>query len=120
MIKTALVLGGGGFIGSHLVKRLKEEGYFVRAVDLKKPEFWKSYADEFIVGDLRNPQITNSAFSHLEEKTNFDEVYQLAADMGGAGYLFTGDSDADIMHNSGLIPVNVLHAANEKRCTNLF
>ena len=120
MIKTALVLGGGGFIGGHLGKKLKEEGYRVRAVDIKHHEYWKSYADEFIVGDLRNPQITNSAFSHLEEKTYFDEVYQLAADMGGAGYLFTGDSDADIMHNSGLINLNVLHAANEKGCGKLF
>ena len=107
-MKTALVLGGGGFIGSHLVKRLKEEGYYVRAVDLKKPEFWKTAADDFIIGDLRWSHICSAAFRPLEEKRRFDEVYQLAADMGGAGYLFTGDSDADIMHNSALINLNVL------------
>ncbi len=120
MIKTALVLGGGGFIGSHLVKRLKEEGYYVRAVDLKKPEFWESFADEFIIGDLRNPDIANASFSGLEDRKQFDEVYQLAADMGGAGYLFTGDSDADIMHNSGLINLNILKAAENKGCSRLF
>lgn len=107
-MKTALVLGGGGFIGSHLVKRLKEEGYWVRAVDLKKPEFWDTYADDFIIGDLRHAHICASAFRPLEDLRGFDEVYQLAADMGGAGYLFTGDSDADIMHNSALINMNVL------------
>tara|TARA_Y100000287_G_scaffold35232_1_gene26433 strand:+ start:1926 stop:2909 length:984 start_codon:yes stop_codon:yes gene_type:complete len=107
-MKTALVLGGGGFIGSHLVKRLKEEGYYVRAVDLKKPEFWKTAADDFIIGDLRWSHICSAAFRPLEDKRRFDEVYQLAADMGGAGYLFTGDSDADIMHNSALINLNVL------------
>ena len=120
MIKTALVLGGGGFIGSHLVKRLKEEGYYVRAVDLKRPEFWESFADEFIIGDLRNPDIANASFSSLEDRKQFDEVYQLAADMGGAGYLFTGDSDADIMHNSGLINLNILKAAENKGCGRLF
>jgi nucleoside-diphosphate-sugar epimerase len=107
-MKTALVLGGGGFIGSHLVKRLKEEDYWVRVVDLKEPEFWESFADDFIIGDLRANHIASAAFRPLEDVRHFDEVYQLAADMGGAGYLFTGDSDADIMHNSALINMNVL------------
>jgi len=107
-MKTALVLGGGGFIGSHLVKRLKDEDYWVRAVDLKKPEFWDTFADDFIIGDLRHSHVCSAAFRPLEDVRGFDEIYQLAADMGGAGYLFTGDSDADIMHNSALINMNVL------------
>ena len=119
MKKRALVLGGGGFIGSHLVKRLKEENYFVRVVDLKKPEFWKSFADEFIIGDLRDPEVAASSFKDLDEGY-FNEVYQLAADMGGAGYLFTGDSDADIMHNSGLINLNVLHCLTKNPVDKVF
>jgi len=107
-MKKILVLGGGGFIGSHLVKRFKQEGNFVRVVDLKYPEFSKSPADEFIIGDLRNQQICDNAFN-----IRFDEVYQLAADMGGAGYIFTGLHDADIMHNSALINLNVV-----ERCHN--
>jgi nucleoside-diphosphate-sugar epimerase len=107
-MKKILVLGGGGFIGSHLVKRFKREGHWVRVVDLKYPEFSKSPADEFIIGDLRNQQICDKAFD-----VQFDEVYQLAADMGGAGYIFTGEHDADIMHNSALINLNVV-----KRCHN--
>ena len=119
-MKTALVLGGGGFIGSHLVKRLKEEKYWVRVVDLKKPEFWESPADDFIVGDLRKPYICDSAFAKLEDVRGFDEVYQLAADMGGAGYLFTGDSDADIMHNSALINLNVLTKLEDNKIGKIF
>jgi GDP-D-mannose 3',5'-epimerase len=107
-MKKILVLGGGGFIGSHLVKRFKREGHWVRVVDLKYPEFSKSPADEFIIGDLRNQQICDKAFD-----VQFDEVYQLAADMGGAGYIFTGEHDADIMHNSALINLNVV-----ERCHN--
>jgi nucleoside-diphosphate-sugar epimerase len=102
-MKNTLVCGAGGFIGGHLVKRLKKEGFWVRGVDLKYPEFSKSQADDFLIGDLRNPQICQKAVDR-----HFDEVYQLAADMGGAGYVFTGDNDADIMHNSALINLNML------------
>jgi GDP-D-mannose 3',5'-epimerase len=102
--KKALVLGGGGFIGSHMVKRLKQEGYWVRAVDLKLPSFSISPADEFLIGDLRDAQFVD------EISTGFDEVYQFAADMGGAGYIFTGDHDADVMHNSATINLNVLNS----------
>ncbi|MDP2593798.1 MAG: NAD-dependent epimerase/dehydratase family protein [bacterium] len=108
MTKTALVLGGGGFIGTHLVERLKREGYRVVAVDLKKPEFSESAADEFIVGDLRDQEVVRGLFTRP-----YDEVYQLAADMGGAGYLFTGEHDADVMHNSATINLNVLHYGKE-------
>ena len=101
--KKALVLGGGGFIGSHLVKRLKKEEFWVRAVDLKKPEFSESAADEFIVGDLRDQNLCKKVIDQ-----QFDEIYQLAADMGGAGFIFTGENDADIMHNSATINLNVL------------
>lgn len=101
-MKKALVLGAGGFIGSHLVKRLKSEGFFVTGVDLKNPEFSASEADEFIIGDLRQEAVCRKALSAGPE-----EVYQLAADMGGAGYLFTGAHDADVMHNSALINLHV-------------
>lgn len=104
-MKRAVVLGAGGFIGSHLVKRLKSEGYWVRGVDLKYPEYSSTEADDFIIGDLRDVLVVEKA---LESDT--DEVYQLAADMGGAGYIFTGDNDAQVMHNSALIN---LHVANE-------
>ena len=113
-MKSALVLGAGGFIGSHMVKRLKKEGYWVRGVDIKKPEFSKTEADDFIVGDLRDPKLVSLAVfapnQHSEDdvKNAFDEVYQFAADMGGAGYIFTGENDADVMHNSGLINLNVV------------
>ena len=103
MYSKALVLGAGGFIGSHLVKRLKENNYYVKAVDLKYPEFSNSLADEFILGDLKEKYICDDVFSE-----NFDEVYQLAADMGGAGYIFTGNNDANIMTNSSLINLNIL------------
>ncbi|MGB9715439.1 MAG: NAD-dependent epimerase/dehydratase family protein, partial [Thermodesulfovibrionales bacterium] len=98
MGKKALVCGAGGFIGSHLVKRLKKEGFWVRGVDLKYPEFAETEADDFVIGDLRNPEVCR----YITD-IRFDEVYQLAADMGGAGFVFTGDNDADIMHNSALI-----------------
>ena len=104
-MKTALVCGAGGFIGSHMVKRLKTEGYWVRGVDLKYPEFSLSECDEFIIGDLTDPDIALNVCNQP-----FDEVYQFAADMGGAGYLFTGDNDANIMHNSVQINLNVLKA----------
>jgi nucleoside-diphosphate-sugar epimerase len=119
-MRTALVLGAGGFIGSHLVKQLKSEGYWVRGVDLKLPEFSPSAADEFVIGDLRDPKVVSRAMfapdqKSLNDKENsFDEVYQLAADMGGAGYLFTGENDANIMHNSALINLNVLNEATKQ------
>ena len=104
-MKTALVLGAGGFIGSHMVKRLKKEGYWVRGVDLKYPEFSDTEADEFIVQDLREYDGVDRVMSRLS--VPFDEVYQFAADMGGAGYIFTGLNDAHIMHNSATINLNV-------------
>lgn len=113
--KTALVLGAGGFIGSHLVKKLKKEGFFVRGADLKKPEYFKSEADEFLVGDLRNQLFVKKVFNK-----KFDEVYQLAADMGGAGYIFIGDNDANIMHNSALININVLEAMMYSKSVKVF
>lgn len=108
-MKKALVCGAGGFIGSHLVKRLKKEGYWVRGVDLKYPEFSESEADEFVIDDLRNPSACETIchINTVAEK-DFDEVYQLAANMGGAGFVFTGENDADIMHNSALINLNML------------
>ncbi len=114
-MKKAIVLGGGGFIGSHLVKRLKKEGFWVRAVDLKKPKFAPSEADDFVVGDLRNPDLCKKVIDQP-----FDELYQLAADMGGAGFVFSGDNDADIMHNSALINLNVVESAYENKVKKLF
>lgn len=99
----ALVLGAGGFIGSQLVKRLKREGYYICGVDLKYPEFSKSAADEFVIGDLRDQSVVRKVLD-----VAYDEVYQLAADMGGAGYIFTGNHDADVMHNSATINLNVV------------
>ena len=101
-MKRALVCGAGGFIGSHLVKRLKKEGYFVRGVDLKYPEFSKTEADEFIKGDLRDSYLVDVCVDGM------DEVYQLAADMGGADFIFTGVNDSEIMHNSAMINLNVV------------
>jgi GDP-D-mannose 3',5'-epimerase len=135
-MKKALVLGAGGFIGNSLVSRLKKEGYWVRGVDLKLPEFSESEADEFIsgnVGDLRSQSNCERVvrfdgkqgnfFKSVPEqyKETFDEIYQLAADMGGAGFIFTGDNDADIMHNSATINLNILNAVkqlNEYKGTN--
>ncbi len=105
-MKSALVLGAGGFIGSHMVKRLKTEGYSVVGADLKEPEFSQSHADNFLLGDLRNLEFTQKCLTQVEG--GFDEIYQFAADMGGAGFVFTGDHDADIMHNSATINLNVL------------
>tara|TARA_Y100000996_G_scaffold396496_1_gene362635 strand:+ start:2710 stop:3747 length:1038 start_codon:yes stop_codon:yes gene_type:complete len=119
-MKKALVYGAGGFIGSHMVKHLKDKGYFVRGVDLKYPEFSSSMADDFIRGDLRDISFVRDSLIYKGHKTNFfekvnnkdtdlfDEIYQFAADMGGAGYIFTGENDADIMHNSATINLNVL------------
>ena len=121
-MKTALVMGGGGFIGSHLVKRLKSEGFWVRAVDLKYPDFSLTSADDFIVGDLRDPQLVFKTMICPSQNTDnvFDEVYQLAADMGGAGYIFTGNNDADVMHNSALININIAHGAVKNKIRKLF
>ena len=109
--KTALVFGGGGFIGSHMVKRLKSEGYFVKSVDLHRPEFSSSEADEFLIYDLTNPRSFKEIIT-IEDKP-FDEIYQYAADMGGAGFIFTGENDAEIMTNSGLINMNLLKAQTD-------
>jgi GDP-D-mannose 3',5'-epimerase len=108
-MKKCLVLGAGGFIGSHLVKRLKSEGFWVRGVDLKYPDFSQTLADDFIIGDLRDPSVVENVIK-LQD-SYFDEVYQLAADMGGAGYIFTGENDANVMHNSATINLNVANSA---------
>jgi len=115
MMKRALVLGGGGFIGSHLVKRLKAEGFWVRAVDLKRPGYSPTAADDFIVGDLCDLLVCEAAL-----EGGFEEVYQLAADMGGAGYIFTGEHDADVMHNSAQINLNILHLASKGGVGRIF
>ncbi|MEO6923764.1 MAG: NAD-dependent epimerase/dehydratase family protein [Bryocella sp.] len=112
MSKRALVCGAGGFIGGHLIRRLKSEGFWVRGVDIKQHEFETTAADEFIQGDLRDPRFCAQVVQDI------DDVYQLAADMGGAGYIFTGDHDAIVMHNSATINLNVLdigHKAGVKR-----
>lgn len=114
-MKKILVLGGGGFIGSHLVKKFKRDGHWVRVVDLKHPEFSSSPADEFIVGDLRYQSVCDDAFN-----VRFDEVYQLAADMGGAGYIFTGAHDADIMYNSAIINLNVVQRCHATKVGKVF
>ena len=114
-MKTALVCGAGGFIGSHLVKRLIDEGYWVRGVDLKYPEFCKTDADDFVIGDLRDQNVVRRVVDR-----GFDEIYQLAADMGGAGFVFTGENDADIMHNSGLINMNVLDESYKRNVKKIF
>ena len=114
-MKSVLVCGAGGFIGGHLVRRLKREGYWVRGVDLKKHEFAETEADDFVIGDLRDQSLVREVVDR-----KFDEIYQLAADMGGAGYIFTGDNDADVMHNSATINLNVLDAAYKRNCKRIF
>ena len=141
-MKTALVLGGGGFIGGHLAKKLKEDGYWVRVVDIKNQhEFWdhKDMCNDYVCGDLRDPSIVSSVF-RIERDPNhkdviysyslhkqpftvidsFDEVYQLAADMGGAGYIFTGENDANIMHNSALVNLNTVLEASKTGVGRIF
>lgn len=112
--KTALVCGAGGFIGGHLVNRLKAEGYFVRGVDLKEHEYGHMNADEFILGDLTDPVVAAKVVIGM------DEVYQLAADMGGAGYIFTGDNDASVMHNSAMCNLNVLEESRKAGVKKIF
>jgi nucleoside-diphosphate-sugar epimerase len=115
LAKTALVCGAGGFIGSHLVKRLKREGYWVRGVDLKFPEFTETEADDFVIGDLRDQSVVDRVVDRA-----FTEVFQLAADMGGAGYIFTGDHDADIMHNSATINLAIADRAHKRNIKRIF
>ena len=114
-MKRALVCGAGGFIGGHLVKRLKSEGYWVRGVDIKRHEYCELPCDDFVVGDLRDPRV---AAAVVDE--GMDEIYQLAADMGGAGYIFTGDHDANVMHNSAMCNLNVLDEAVRKNVKRIF
>jgi len=111
----AIVCGAGGFVGSHLVRRLREEGYWVRGVDLKNPEFGPTVADEFVIGDLREQTVCRAVIAG-----GADEIYQLAADMGGAGYIFTGEHDAAVMHNSALINLNVLEEARQQGVGTIF
>ena len=132
-MKTALVLGAGGFIGSHMVKRLRADGYWVRGVDLKYPEFSETEANEFVCMDLTDREVMRRVLRYGGEQGNFyrsivdkvlepfDEIYQFAADMGGAGFIFTGDNDADIMRNSACINLNLLEEQrkwNEDKGTN--
>jgi GDP-D-mannose 3',5'-epimerase len=127
-MKKVLILGGGGFIGGHLAKRLFNEGNFVRVVDIKRHEYFKeeNFCTEFVEGDLRDPKLVSlvmfSPNQHsLDDKENsFDEVYQLAADMGGAGYIFTGENDANVMHNSALINLNVSYYASKFNVKKVF
>src|SRR6201990_3586055 len=114
-MKKALVCGAGGFIGGHLVNRLKKEGYWVRGVDLKENEYGNKNADDLGLGDLRDAALCDEVLAG-----GFDEVYQLAADMGGAGYIFTGDHDADVMHNSALCNINVLAASKAAGVKKIF
>jgi nucleoside-diphosphate-sugar epimerase len=115
--KQAVVLGAGGFIGGHLVKKLKSEGYWVRGVDLKRNEYCEGIADEFQVCDLRNPVYVESMIPYSDGEL---EVYQLAADMGGAAYIFTGENDANVMHNSALINLNVAYECAKKKVKFVF
>jgi GDP-D-mannose 3', 5'-epimerase len=110
-----LVCGAGGFIGHHLVRRLKKEGHWVRGCDLKFPRFSRSNADDFMIGDLRDPYFVRQLVDQ-----RFDEIYQLAADMGGAGYIFTGENDADVMHNSANINLNMLDACRKRAIPKIF
>src|SRR5437016_5036134 len=114
-MKKVLVCGAGGFIGGHLVKKLKADGCWVRGVDLKKNEYSPTTADEFVIGDLTDPKVVEKVCDQP-----FDEVFQLAADMGGAGYIFTGENDANVMHNSASINLNMAHAASKVGVKKLF
>lgn len=114
-MKTALVCGAGGFIGGHLIKRLKRDGFWVRGVDVKFHEHVETEADDFVIADLRDPHLVRDIVDR-----RFDEVYQLAADMGGAGYIFTGENDANVMHNSATINLNVLDACHKRSIRRIF
>ncbi|MDR2476171.1 MAG: NAD-dependent epimerase/dehydratase family protein, partial [Treponema sp.] len=114
--KKALVCGAGGFIGGHLVQRLKDEGYWVRGVDIKRHEYRESAADDFVEGDLREQDVCRKITADI----CFDELYQLAADMGGAGYIFTGEHDAAVMHNSALINLNMAEEAKKTGIGRVF
>ena len=116
-MKKILVLGGGGFIGGYIAKKLKSEGHYVTICDIKRHEYFNhdDICNEFIVGDLRDPMTVSSVI-----KNGIDEVYQLAADMGGAGYIFTGENDANVMHNSALINLNVVHECVKKKVGKVF
>jgi GDP-D-mannose 3',5'-epimerase len=114
-MKNALVCGAGGFIGTHLVKRLKREGFWVRGVDLKYPQFENTEADDFVIADLREQSECRPLFDR-----KYDEIYQLAADMGGAGYIFTGENDAAVMHNSASINLNIIEEARRHKCLRIF
>jgi GDP-D-mannose 3',5'-epimerase len=125
-MKKILVCGAGGFIGSHLVKQLREDGHWVRGVDLKLPEFSESSANDFVIGDLRDPKLVSVVMfapnqHSLDDKENaFDEVYQLAADMGGAGYIFTGENDAHVMHSSAQINLNIAEQCRKSGVNKIF
>lgn len=113
--KNAIVCGAGGFIGGHLINQLKSEGYWVRGVDLKENEYGNNNADDFILGDLRDPIVCEKLFDR-----DIDEVYQLAADMGGAGYIFTGEHDAVVMHNSATINLNMAESSKNHQVKKIF
>lgn len=114
-MKKALVCGAGGFIGSHMLKRLKKEGFWVRGTDLKYPRYEETPADDFIIGDLRDPYFCRQV---IDQK--FDEIYQFAADMGGAGFIFVGTNDANIMHNSATVNLNILDACHKRNNNHIF
>lgn len=113
--KKILITGAGGFIGSHLAIKLKKEGHWIRGVDLKFPEFSKTSCDEFIIGDLRDPKVVEIVIPE-----DIDELFDLASDMGGAGYIFTGENDADVMHNSAMIHLNVVNECVKKKVKKIF
>lgn len=128
-MKKILILGGGGFIGGHLSKKLKSEGAWVRVVDIKnKHEYFETFdfCSEYVCGDLRDPKLVSKVMLSPNQKksedeiNSFDEVYQMAADMGGAGYIFTGENDANVMHNSALINLNVSYYATKFKVKKLF
>jgi len=119
-MKHCLVLGAGGFIGNHLVNKLVEQGHWVRGVDIKTPEYSKTKANEFLTFDLRKNKLVTESFDCCPNGEGFDEVYQLAADMGGAGYIFSGDHDADVMHNSALINLHVCENAVQFKAKKVF
>lgn len=114
-MKRALVCGAGGFIGGHIANKLKKEGFWVRGIDLKHNEYQGLLVDDFVIGDLRNPKVVEEVIDR-----DFDEIYQLAADMGGAGYIFSGENDANVMHNSALINLNVSYEACKKKAKKIF